>query len=48
MSTIPITKRGSEKLKEELQRLKHIERPAVVQAIAEARGKAMNKDNFKL
>ena len=37
MSTIPITKRGSEKLKEELQRLKHIERPAVVQAIAEAR-----------
>ena len=37
MSTIPITKRGAEKLKEELQRLKHVERPAVVQAIADSR-----------
>ena len=37
MATIPITKRGAEKLKEELHRLKTIERPAVIAAIAEAR-----------
>ena len=37
MATIPITKRGAEKLKEELQRLKTVERPAVIAAIAEAR-----------
>src|SRR5574343_824874 len=37
MSTIPITKRGAEKLKEELHRLKTVDRPAVIQAIAEAR-----------
>ena len=36
MATIPITKRGAEKLKVELQRLKTVERPAVIQAIAEA------------
>ena len=45
MSTIPITKRGAEKLKEELQRLKHIERPAVVQAIAEARAQGDLSEN---
>ena len=45
MSTIPITQRGSEKLKEELQRLKHIERPAVVQAIAEARAQGDLSEN---
>ena len=37
MSTLPITKRGAEKLKEELHRLKTIERPSVIAAIAEAR-----------
>ncbi|MCS4295041.1 transcription elongation factor GreA [Comamonas sp. BIGb0152] len=37
MATIPITKRGAEKLKDELQRLKTIERPGVIAAIAEAR-----------
>ena len=37
MTTIPITKRGAEKLKEELQRLKTKDRPAVIAAIAEAR-----------
>ena len=37
MTTIPLTKRGAEKLKEELQRLKTVERHAVIQAIAEAR-----------
>ena len=34
---IPLTVRGVEKLREELKRLKSIERPAVVKAIAEAR-----------
>ena len=37
MTTIPLTKRGAEKLKEELHRLKTVERHAVIQAIAEAR-----------
>jgi transcription elongation factor GreA len=37
MSKIPITLRGAELLREELKRLKTIERPAVVAAIAEAR-----------
>ena len=45
MSTIPITKRGAEKLKEELHRLKHVERPAVVQAIAEARAQGDLSEN---
>ena len=38
MSTkIPLTLRGIEKLREELKRLKSVERPAIVKAIAEAR-----------
>ena len=37
MSKIPITLRGAELLREELKRLKTIERPSVVAAIAEAR-----------
>ena len=37
MATIPITQRGAEKLKAELQKLKTVERPAVIAAIAEAR-----------
>lgn len=37
MSTIPLTARGAERLQAELQRLKTIERPAVINAIAEAR-----------
>ena len=37
MATIPITKRGAEKLKEELHRLKTMDRPEVINAIAEAR-----------
>ena len=45
MSTITITKRGAELLKEELQRLKHVERPAVVQAIAEARAQGDLSEN---
>ena len=37
MSSVPITKHGAELLKEELIRLKTKERPAVINAIAEAR-----------
>jgi transcription elongation factor GreA len=37
MSSVPLTKHGAQLLKEELQRLKHKERPAVIAAIAEAR-----------
>jgi transcription elongation factor GreA len=45
MSTIPITKRGAEKLKEELRRLKTYERHAVIQAIAEARAQGDLSEN---
>jgi len=38
MDRIPITKEGFEKIKAELERLKTIERRAVVEAIKEARG----------
>src|SRR4030067_2259372 len=37
MSKVPITARGAEKLREELQELKTVDRPRVIQAIAEAR-----------
>ena len=37
MATIPITRRGAEQLKAELQRLKTKDRPAIINAIAEAR-----------
>ena len=37
MSTLPITKRGAEKLKAELHQLKTVDRPWVINAIAEAR-----------
>ena len=37
MSTIPLTRRGADKLKTELHRLKTVERHAAIQAIAEAR-----------
>ena len=37
MATLPITKRGADKLKAELHQLKAFERPAVINAIAEAR-----------
>jgi transcription elongation factor GreA len=37
MSKVPITLKGAEQLKAELHRLKTIERPAVIAAIAEAR-----------
>ena len=37
MTTIPLTLKGAEKLKAEVQRLKTQDRPAVIAAIAEAR-----------
>ncbi len=37
MAKTPVTTRGAELLKAELQRLKSVERPAVIAAIAEAR-----------
>ena len=37
MSKVPLTVTGAEKLREELHRLKTVERPNVVAAIAEAR-----------
>jgi len=45
MSTTPLTVRGAELLKEELTRLKHVERPAVIQAIAEARAQGDLSEN---
>ena len=45
MATIPLTKRGSDLLKEELQRLKSVERPAVITAIAEARAQGDLSEN---
>jgi transcription elongation factor GreA len=37
VTQIPITEEGLEKLKEELKRLKAVERPQIIEAIAEAR-----------
>ncbi|MDP9601256.1 UNVERIFIED_ORG: transcription elongation factor GreA [Variovorax paradoxus] len=45
MATIPITKRGAEKLREELRRLKSVERPAIINAIAEARAQGDISEN---
>jgi len=45
MSTIPITKRGAEKLKTELHTLKTVDRPWVINAIAEARAQGDLSEN---
>ena len=45
MATIPLTVRGAEKLKEELARLKGVERHAVIQAISEARAQGDLSEN---
>lgn len=37
MSKVPLTVAGAEKLRQELQRLKTVDRPSVIAAIAEAR-----------
>ena len=44
-TTIPITKRGAEKLREELQRLKTVDRPGVINSIAEARAQGDISEN---
>ena len=45
MATIPITKRGAEKLKAELHKLKTVDRPWVIGAIAEARAQGDLSEN---
>ena len=45
MATFPVTKRGAEKLKAELHRLKTVDRPAVITAIAEARAQGDLSEN---
>jgi transcription elongation factor GreA len=45
MRAIPITARGAERLKAELQRLRAVDRPAVIQAIKEAREKGDLSEN---
>jgi transcription elongation factor GreA len=45
MATIPITKRGAEMLKAELHRLKTVDRPAVINAISEARAQGDLSEN---
>ena len=44
-TTIPITKRGAEKLRDELQRLKTVDRPAIITAIADARAQGDLSEN---
>lgn len=45
MSKTPITKLGEQLLRDELQRLKHVERPAVINSIAEARAQGDLSEN---
>jgi transcription elongation factor GreA len=42
---VPITARGAEKLREELMRLKTVDRPRIIAAIAEARAHGDLKEN---
>jgi len=45
MRAIPITARGAEKLKAELQRLRGVDRPTIIQAIRDAREKGDLTEN---
>lgn len=45
MNQVPLTIRGAEKLREELERLKRVERPRIIEAIAEARAHGDLKEN---
>ena len=45
MKKVPMTVRGAEMLREELKNLKSVERPRIIQAIAEARGHGDLKEN---
>ena len=45
MNKVPMTVTGAERLREELQRLKSVERPRIINAIAEARAHGDLKEN---
>lgn len=45
MNRVPMTMRGEQLLREELQRLKTVERPRIINAIAEARAHGDLKEN---
>ncbi|MBN9477852.1 MAG: transcription elongation factor GreA [Bordetella sp. SCN 67-23] len=45
MAAIPLTLRGAERLKQELHRLKTVERPAVITAISDARAQGDLSEN---
>ncbi len=45
MNKVPLTVQGAEKLREELKRLKSVDRPKVIEAIAEARAHGDLKEN---
>ncbi len=45
LNQIPVTIKGAELLKEELQRLRSVDRPGVIQAIAEARAQGDLSEN---
>ena len=45
MQKVPMTVQGAEKLREELNRLKQVERPKIISAIAEARAHGDLKEN---
>jgi transcription elongation factor GreA len=45
MSKVPLTARGAEKLRSELEQLKRVERPKIIAAIAEARAHGDLKEN---
>ena len=45
MNKVPLTRNGAEKLREELQRLKTVVRPQIIQAIADARAHGDLKEN---
>lgn len=45
VNQIPVTVRGAEMLKEELQRLRGVDRPNIIQAIAEARAQGDLSEN---
>lgn len=45
MSSVPITVHGAQLMKDELHRLKHVQRPAVIIAISEARAQGDLSEN---
>jgi len=45
MNKVPLTKRGADRLRVELQRLKTVDRPRIIAAIAEARAHGDLKEN---